>query len=242
MRSTRPSSRRCKNFSNPMSGPTPFNTTPRAVLWDLDGTLVDTAASHYQAWQAEMAARGFSLTWEAFAVTFGQRNDTILRLWLRTNLSDEEIQMISASKETRYRAILREQRITLLPGAEGWLRRLRLEGWRQALATMTPRANVDAIFSSQNSADFFDALACAEDARHGKPDPEIFLCAAERLETPPARCIVVEDSPAGIEAARRAGMRVIGVNRQKSLAADVAAAQLCDLPHDTFDTLVPAAA
>lgn len=215
------------------------NFLPRAVLWDLDGTLVDTAAFHYQTWQAEIAERGHTLTWEAFAATFGQRNDAILRLWLRPDLTDEEIQAISASKEVRYRAVVRAQGVPLLPGGELWLGRLRAAGWRLALATMSPRANVETIFSSPNTMAFFDALACAEDARVGKPAPDIFLCAAERLHTAPARCIVVEDSQAGVEAARRAGMRVIGVNHTVHLDADVFVASLSDLLPAAFDTLLP---
>jgi beta-phosphoglucomutase-like phosphatase (HAD superfamily) len=85
----------------------------------------------------------------------------------------------------------------------------------------------------------FQAIVSAEDVTLGKPDPQVFLTAAERLGSAPARSIVVEDAPAGIEAARRAGMPSIGVRRVGSpLAADLAVASLADLPADAFTKLV----
>jgi beta-phosphoglucomutase-like phosphatase (HAD superfamily) len=85
---------------------------------------------------------------------------------------------------------------------------------------------------------FFDAIVTSEDVTRGKPDPEVFLTAASRLGVPPPRCIVVEDAAAGIEAARRAGMRSIGVSRTTALAGDVFVESLADLGSDAFDRLV----
>jgi beta-phosphoglucomutase len=83
-----------------------------------------------------------------------------------------------------------------------------------------------------------DTITAAEDVTAGKPDPEVFRKAAESLGLPPDRCVVVEDAPAGIEAARRAGMRSIGVNRDASLEADLAVRSLTDLPADAFNALL----
>ena len=82
------------------------------------------------------------------------------------------------------------------------------------------------------------AIVSSEDVVHGKPDPEVFLTAARRLDASPGRSVVVEDAAAGVEAARRAGMRSVGVSTNAALAADVPVASLADLPNDTFDRLI----
>ena len=114
-------------------------TTLRAVLWDLDGTLVDSAEYHWLAWCGALTAAGQSFDRDFLVATFGQRNDRILRTMLGPDATDAEIQHIADDKEARYRALVRKRGIELLPGAELWLKRLRASGWRQALATSAPR-------------------------------------------------------------------------------------------------------
>jgi beta-phosphoglucomutase-like phosphatase (HAD superfamily) len=111
---------------------------------------------------------------------------------------------------------------------------------------MSWRENLDAIFAALDF-DFrqvLDGIVTAGEVQRGKPDPEIFLRAAERLGVPPERCVVVEDAPAGLEAARRAGMRSIGVSAEAllpaALQADYTAPSLLALPADIFDRLIPA--
>lgn len=213
---------------------------PRAVLWDMDGTIVDSADYHSEAWREVMAPRGVELTDEMFRSTFGQRNDTILRIWMGESISAGDIQEISDAKEARYRAIVAERGIVLLPGIARRVAQLRAQGWRQAIASAAPRANVEAIIAALDLATVIDGYTGAEDVRHGKPDPEVFLRAAGLLDAAPARCVVVEDAPAGVEAARRAGMRVIGVGvNHPRLPADRVAQSLDDLPESLFEELVP---
>ena len=85
---------------------------------------------------------------------------------------------------------------------------------------------------------YFEAIVSAEDVTAGKPDPQVFLAAAEKLQVPASRCVVVEDAAAGVEAARRAGMKCVGVSRTTVLDADVAVRSLADLPSETFERLV----
>ncbi len=212
---------------------------PRAVLWDMDGTLVDSADYHSEAWREVMIPRGVDLTDEMFRSTFGQRNDTILRIWCGPDISDADIQEISDAKEARYRELVAERGIVLLPGIARRIAQLRHAGWRQAIASAAPRANVEAIIAALDLASVIDAFVGAEDVVHGKPDPEVFCRAAERLEVAPAYCVVVEDAPAGVEAGLRAGMRVIGVGiNHLKLPANQAAFSLDDLPEDVFDSLL----
>lgn len=210
-----------------------------AALWDMDGTLVDSEEYHWQAWRVTMAAEGIALTRPQFLATFGQRNDAIIPGWL-PDAPPGRVERISLEKEVHYRELVRQGGLAPLPGAAEWVKRLREEGWKQAIASSAPRLNVDVVVEVLGLAPYFEATVSAEDVRHGKPDPEVFLTAASRLGVPPSRCVVVEDAAAGVEAARRAGMRSVGVSRSgKTLAADTAVASLSDLPPDAFARLLP---
>jgi len=213
--------------------------TPRAVLWDLDGTLLDSAHYHWLSWQEAFAAEGVEMTRELFAQTFGQRNDAILRKVFGPGLPEAEILRIADGKEIRYRELVRTHGVALLPGVGDWLERLAAAGWRQALATSAPRLNVNAILDELDVAAYFNAVVQAEDVQQGKPDPQVFLLAAARVAAPAHRCVVVEDALAGIEGAHRAGMKAIGVGpAYATLPADRTAPTLDALPADAFDSLL----
>jgi len=214
--------------------------TPGGVLWDLDGTLVDSAGHHWIAWRDTLAAEGRSVQPPDFVNSFGKRNDEILRELFGTHLAPEWIERVSEAKERTYRRLLREGGLAPLPGAIEWLGRLQRAGWRQALASSAPRPNIDAVFEVLGLGRFLDALVSADEVGRGKPDPAVFLEAARRLSLPPARCIVVEDAPAGLEGARRAGMPAIGVlsSHHPSLEADLVVPSLDALPLGAFETLL----
>jgi len=205
----------------------------------MDGTLLDSTEYHWLAWRATLAAEGIELSYDRFLASFGQRNDTILRGHLGSAAPLAEIDRIGAAKEERYRALVRERGIALLPGVERWLKRLRAKGWRQAIASAAPRPNVEAILAILDTAACFQAIVTAEDVQLGKPDPQVFLLAAARLAVPPPRCVVVEDAPPGIEAAHRGGMRAIGVRTSHpALEADITVGRLDDLPDNAFEELL----
>ena len=211
----------------------------KAVLWDLDGTLVDSAEFHWQAWRDVMAEAGSPITHEQFVHSFGKRNDLILSGWLGEGSDPGRMRQLSEEKESRFRALVRAHGIEPLPGVREWVARLHAEGWRQAIATSAPRLNLEALVDAMQMRQYFAADVAAEDVTHGKPDPEVFLLAASRLGADPGRAIVVEDAPTGIEAGRRAGMRTIGVSLMHTLpAADVYVRTLPDLPADTFAQLI----
>src|SRR6185369_11376737 len=125
-----------------------MQVSPRAVLWDMDGTLLDSAEYHWLAWREILAGERYELEHSQFVATFGQRNDTILRDWLGADLPISEVDRIGAAKEARYRALVQAGGITLLPGVERWLIRLHADGWLQAVASAAPRANVEAIMAA----------------------------------------------------------------------------------------------
>jgi beta-phosphoglucomutase len=211
------------------------------VLWDLDGTLIDSAAHHWTAWHDTLAAFGRSVTPEDFANSFGKRNDEILHDLFGRGIEAEWIERVSEAKEQAYRRLLRERGLELLPGALTWFERLQEAGWRQALASSAPRPNIDAVFESLAAmARYLDLVVSADEVGRGKPDPAVFLEAARRLALPPGRCIVVEDAPAGLEGARRAGMLSIGVlsSHHPRLEADIVVPSLEALEEDAFEALL----
>ena len=211
----------------------------RAVLWDMDGTLVDSAEYHWQAWRDTMSREGFPITHEQFLATFGQRNDSILRQWLGEKATPELIQRIGDAKEALYRQLVREHGIAPLPGALEWVNRLHRQGWGQAIASAAPRANIETILDVLHASECFEAIVSAEDVHRGKPDPEVFLIAAAKLAVAPKHCIVVEDAQHGVEAARAAGMKSIGVSQScKLFPADVVVPSLEFLDANVFDTLL----
>ena len=217
---------------------TGYAEPPRAVLWDMDGTLADSSEFHWLSWQDVLAADGVSITRDEFHATFGWRNSEILRRWLGDGATPERIARIGDGKEEAYRALLRAGGIEPLPGAAEWIRTLRDAGWRQAIASSAPRANIETMVDALHFGALIDAFLGSEDVSRGKPEPDVFLTAAARVGVPPRRCIVVEDAAAGIEGARRAGMRCIGVGGGNVGAADLVVPALSDLHPDAFAELL----
>jgi HAD superfamily hydrolase (TIGR01509 family) len=214
-------------------------SAPRAVLWDMDGTLVDSEEFHWIAWRDIMANEGISITREQFLASFGQRNDSILPQWLGATATVERMERIADAKEERYRHLVRTEGMSPLPGVAGWLHQLHQQEWLQVIASAAPRANVVVVLAALSAAHFFQGIVSAEDVHKGKPDPEVYLIAASRVGVAPDRCIVVEDAAAGVEGARRAGMRSIGVSPNgKRLAADVVVKSLDLLAPNAFETLL----
>jgi beta-phosphoglucomutase len=206
----------------------------------MDGTLIDSAEYHWLTWRDALADLGVPLTREDFNGWFGSRNDRILSRYF-PGISASDIQRIGDLKEERYRELVRRDGVVLLPGIGDWLARLRDAGWRQAVASSAPPANIDVLVEVLGLHDTFNAVVSAEEVAHGKPAPDVFLRAAEKVGVAPARCVVVEDAAIGVEAGRRGGMRTIGIEGGHShgpLQADVVTRSMADLPLDTFDKLL----
>src|ERR1035438_5748153 len=211
----------------------------RAVLWDMDGTLIDSEELHWISWRNTMANEDITISREQFLSSFGQRNDSIIPRWLGAASTSERIERIGNAKEEMYRDLVRKDGVSPLPGVTNWLHRLHSQGWFQAIASSAPRANVEAVLEALAAGNFFQSIISAEDVHRGKPDPEVYLTAAARVGALPSRCIVVEDAEAGIEGARNAGMRSIGVSHSdKHLAADVFVRSLDLLDSDAFERLL----
>ena len=211
----------------------------RAVLWDMDGTLIDSEEFHWIAWRNTPALEGITITREQFLSSFGQRDDSIIPRWLGTAATPERIKRIADAKEELYRHLIRRDGISPLPGVAHWVHWLHQQGWLQAVASAAPRANIDVVLEALSATRLFQAIVSAEDVHRGKPDPEVYLTAAARVGVSPDRCIVVEDAVAGVQGARSAGMRSIGVSHDgKQLPADVVVRSLDLLDVDAFEKLL----
>jgi beta-phosphoglucomutase len=182
-----------------------------AAIWDVDGTLVDTADLHYRAWVELATAIHKPFTRDDFAATFGRRNPEIIRALFDRQATDAVVADLGERKEHIYRAAARSQGITLLPGVRELLDGLKMLGWRQAVGSSAPRANVELILAMTGTRGDFDAVVSAEDTTRGKPDPQVFQIAAMKLRVPPDGCVVFEDAVAGVEAAKAAGMKCVAV-------------------------------
>jgi len=194
-----------------------------AVLFDLDGVIVDSREFHMQAWHRWASDHAIAHDPDYFHRMFGHRNDAIIG-GLRPQITPQELAGLAEHKEALFREAARG-RIVALPGVRDLLDHLDANSIPRAIVTSTPRANLDLILDSLGLRDRFQALVAEEDASKGKPDPEGFLVAAERLGVDPGRCVVIEDAPAGLQAAKAVGMRAIGVTTTHP-APDLTAADL----------------
>jgi beta-phosphoglucomutase family hydrolase len=195
-----------------------------AVIWDMDGIIADTGPYHLMAWQEVFPQRGMHYSDEDFRRNFGKRNDTIIRIVTEGKLSDDEVNAIAREKEAIYRQKVAPN-LKPLPGVLEKLATLHEYGVRIALASSAPIENVDLVIDNLNIRECFEVIVWGREVTEGKPSPQGFLLAAERLGVEPANCLVIEDSIAGVTAARRAGMKCLAVTnthpRSKLTEADI---------------------
>lgn len=181
------------------------------AIFDWDGVIIDSSRHHEQAWERLAQEEGRTLPPGFFLRSFGMRNERVIRELLGWTDDPAVLQALSDRKEEHYRAIIRAEGIRPLPGVCPFLERLHQARVPCAVASSTPRRNIDCVIEQLGLPGSFQAIVAAEDVRHGKPHPEVFLRAAEALQLPPTRCAVFEDAHVGIQAALAAGMKVIGV-------------------------------
>ncbi len=188
------------------------------ILFDWDGVVIDSSAQHERSWELLAEEIGKPLPEGHFKAGFGKKNQVIIPGILRWADDPAEVTTLADRKEEIYRALVRQSGVTILPGARELLEALQAEGIPAAVASSTPRLNLDAIFAATALDRFFKAVVCGDDVINGKPAPDVFLLAASKLGLGPDECLVIEDAHAGIEAAIAAGMRVLAVATTNPLA------------------------
>lgn len=180
------------------------------VIFDMDGVLVMTEDAHWESWRVAGAARGVDITHEAFLSCFGRVNPDCVRILFGADVPAEESARIADEKERAFRAIIRAS-VPLAEGLVPLLDTLAADGARLAVGSSAPPENVDLVLDAGGLRRYFQAAVDGTQVERGKPAPDVFLRAAELLGLDPRACIVIEDAPAGIAAARAAGAIAVGV-------------------------------
>lgn len=187
------------------------HTPPFAALFDWDGVVLDSSTQHERSWELLSAETGLRLPEGHFKRSFGMKNEAIIPEILAWTSDADEIRRLSLRKEELYRGIIRAEGIDPLPGVRTWLERLHDAGIPCVIGSSTHRVNIDTCLTLFGFAHFFAGIVTAEDVTRGKPEPDVFLKAAEKAGVAATRCVVFEDAPVGIQAGLAGGMKVIGV-------------------------------
>ncbi len=202
----------------------------KGVIWDLDGVLADTAEAHFRCWVTALAEKEIPLDRPTFDGLFGMNNRDMLAQLLGRPPEPSELETITGRKEEIFR-MEAQWLVRPMPGALSLLKELEEEGWIQAITSSTPRANVELVLGILGIRQRFQAVLSGEELSASKPEPTLFLRAAEALGLSPERCVVVEDAPEGVEAAYKAGMPCMGVattNSRETLSSVTSSALLFD--------------
>lgn len=207
------------------------------VLFDWDGVVIDSSSQHERSWDLLASERGLTLPEGHFKAGFGKKNEVIIPA-MGWGSDPSLIKELADRKEELYRELVAAEGVIVLPGARELLLALKEAGIPRAVGSSTPRGNLDALFAATGLNAFFDAVVCGTDVTHGKPDPEVFLKGAALLGLAPQRCIVIEDAFAGIEAALRGGMKVVGVATTNPLSSLIESGD-CDLAVESLEEISP---
>ena len=214
-----------------------------AVIFDMDGVLVDSYEAHYRSWKEVAASLGRAMSPEEFAATFGQTSREIIAwLWPDRAGRDVDIALLDHRKEAAFREILARD-FPAMPGARSLLESLHAAGFALGLGSSGPPENVELVLRRLGVQRLFGAVITGMDVTRGKPDPEVFLLAAQRLGVAPSQCAVVEDAPLGIAAAKAAGMASVGLvstgrTRDALAQADLVVDRLDQLSPEVFHRLI----
>ena len=185
-----------------------------SFIFDMDGVVIDSNPFHKIAWERFLERKGISYEHDVFEKLISGRNGVYpMKVLFGQDISREVITAYVNEIEREFREIFRQSDVAEpTPGLERFLKAIRVSGYKTALATSAPAANVDLILEKTNLRPFFQVILDQNDVTHGKPDPEIYLKTLKRLEAKREECIVFEDSRVGISSALAAGIKVVGIS------------------------------
>ncbi|HWB19620.1 MAG TPA: HAD family phosphatase [Phycisphaerales bacterium] len=182
-----------------------------AVIFDMDGVLIDSYQAHMESWVQTAREHEIHIDEGKFASRFGRTSrEIIASYWQGRSLGDSEILAIDDRKEAAFREIIRHQ-VPVMPGAKALIEELKRASFLIAIGSSGPPENVELAINGLEIRNSLSAVVTGRDVRKGKPDPQVFLLAADRMSVDPGKCVVVEDAPPGIQAARAAGMKCIAL-------------------------------
>ena len=183
----------------------------KAIIFDMDGTTINTQTYDFLAWGQIFRDHGKTLTQEEFKSFLGNKAAEIIIQRVNPTLTKEEIQSEIEKKDRYFADALKKEKLTMLAGLEIFLAELKKHGYKIALATGADISKIRVIENYIPVSRYFSIIVHAGDIKKGKPDPEVFLLTAEKLGVKPQDCLVVEDAPNGIEAAHNAHMKCIAI-------------------------------
>ncbi len=181
------------------------------IIWDLDGCLSDTQKLHAKV-DAEILARyNVKISPEEITAKYaGVRAEDFFQKLLDAKKADYNLDELLKEKWRKMEEYAK-QKVTPIPGALTLMHKLRKIGFKQAVASSSTMKYIQIVLKGLKITSFFGAVASGEQVKHGKPSPDIFLLAAQKLSSPPECCVVIEDGRNGMLAAKRAGMKCIGL-------------------------------
>ncbi len=180
-----------------------------AVIWDMDGVLIDSGQKHFEAFQIMFWRHGIEIPEKIFEDTFGMPNVETIKLVTDGKIGQAEVEKWSQEKEDIFCELICEGD-EFMPGIKDWLDRFSNNCIVQALATSGTWQSIHTILDVLQAEDCFKAITSGDDGA-AKPDPAIFLKASSAMDVLPAKCLVIEDSPVGLTAAKAAGMKAIAI-------------------------------
>lgn len=214
-----------------------------AVIFDVDGVLVDSYNAHYQSWQLLCTERGLEMTHDEFIATFGRTSREIIQeLWHDRITSEAAVRELDDRKEELFRELLARD-FPALDGAVELIDQLHDAGVPLAVGSSGPPENVGLVLDALGRGSVFGGVVTGDDVTRGKPDPQVFQLGAERLGAPSSICVVIEDAPVGVAAAHAAGMKCValvstGRVREKLQAAELIVDSLRELTPRVLRSLV----
>ena len=210
-----------------------------AVNWDMDRVLLDSRPSQFRAWEEIFQKYKMKADKKQLMSTFGMTNQQVIQFIADQNISEELSGRIGSEKDIIFQRIIRDQAV-YLPGVKKWLDEFRQNRISQALASSGSPGNINVILNALAAETYFDCVVSG-DGQPSKPDPFVFLKAADELEKIPMNCLVIEDSVAGVQAAKVAGMKCVAVTTtnpaEKLAEADVVLDDLAQLMTDQIQKL-----
>ena len=183
----------------------------KAVIFDMDGTLIDSVNADYLAWQKVFADYDKSLAFHEYMPLLGMRSFSVVERFFNPENEEEQTKILT-KKSIYFREIIDDHGIELIPFADDFIKRLKEHNVPLALATSSRQAKMKMVMEKVGLFSYFDAIVTAEDVTNGKPAPEIFLKAASMLDVMPGDCIVFEDTVSGIRAAKSAMMKCVALD------------------------------
>ena len=212
----------------------------KACIFDLDGVIVDTAIYHYTAWRRLANSLGFDFTSEQNEELKGISRIESLKIilnWGSISKTDEEMEELATQKNNWYVAMIKEMTpAQILPGAKEFLEEVKANAYRIALGSASKNSSL--ILTQIGLTSYFDVLIDGNKVTKSKPNPEVFLKAAQELNVKPEECVVFEDAIAGVEAAKAGNMKVVGIGDTEILKmADMVVSGLDEMTIEKLRTI-----